>query len=108
MKTEEYITIMRNSRRVADSVAARQTMCYYLKENNIPFQKIASVLKISTRMAYIYYYRTRDLAETKDALIAKYMDEVKAHKISIRPIMVNGDIQDRILGYALLIDDIIY
>ena len=101
------IARLRDKRRTAYNVALRQSLCYYLYNEDIPCLVIADVLGITERYVYKSIYSTKDHLEVGDKTTQRCMEEMNGRIYHIKPIKVDGVVFSKSIGHKLVIDNII-
>lgn len=89
-------------------VVLRQALIYNLHNNGVPIATLSKILECSRQIAYKHYYKVRDLKEINDKMIRHALEEIGRHEISVRPSIVDDGAYTQVVGYKLIIDNIIY
>jgi len=108
MESKEFIKKLKDRSRVPSIIALRQALCYYLWKENIPCTLIGKLIGFTRRNVYLSVYHVQDSLEVGDAVLKEALNEVKSHRIQIRPFTIENNLISKHAGYKMIIDNIMY
>lgn len=109
METAQFIKRINRKARKESDVALRFALYNFLYKNGVPVCTISSIMGVCRGGVYNGIYLHRQKLELNDKVAVFAEEEIKQHKIVIKPVFVNvNEFFVRQRGNAMVIDDIIF
>lgn len=109
MDTKQFIETIRNNARTEWNAALRFALFSFLYKQRVSVKTISRIIGCSCVNVYNGIYKHRQQLVLKDKIATNAEEEVKNHKICVKPLLVEVNAYFvRQNGSALIIDDIIY